>query len=160
MVELNLIDVVIISSIFIPCLVVGSVIYLKKTKVNRSISKSNDNSILNHYNVLLNINEDQQSLIKSITQKTKMLQKKIMELEGYEEEKEEEKPIDITALLPFVEKIGIPKEQLELILQSDEAQKFLKKNKSMITNVLPLLTTFAKNKQNAQSQTTLSKDTA
>jgi len=159
-VELSLIDVVITLSIALPMLIVGLVIYLSKTKVNRRISKSNDSSILNHYNVLLNINEDQQGLIKSITQKTKMLQKKIMELEGYEEEEEKEKPIDINSLLPLVSKIGIPKEQLELILQSDEAQKFLKKNKSLITNVLPLLSTFAKNRQNTEPETTLSKDTA
>jgi len=160
MVELSLIDVALIISFTIPSLVVGSVFYLRKTKVNRTISKSNDSSILNHYNVLMNINEDQQVVIKSITQKTKMLQRKIMELEGYEEDIEKEKPIDISSILPLVSKMGIGEQQLKLILESDEAQKFLKKNKSMITNVLPLLATFAKNKQNTQSESTLPQNTA
>jgi len=160
MVELSLIDVVIFSAILIPMLIVGSVFYLKKTKVNRTISKSNDNSILNHYNVLMNINEDQQMVIKSVTQKTKMLQKKIMELEGYEDEKESEKPLDISSILPLVSKFGISEQQLNLILQSDDAQKFLKKNKSVITNVLPLLANFAKNKQGTESQSTLPENTA
>jgi len=147
MVELSLIDVAIILAFVAPLSMLGSVIYLKRTKVNRSISKSNDSSILNHYNVLMNINEDQQVLIKSITQKTKMLQKKIMELEGYEEDAEKEKPIDVSAIFPLISRLGIPKEQLEMILQSEDAQKFLKKNKSVITNVLPLLAGFAKGKQ-------------
>jgi len=159
-VELSLIDVALIISFTIPSLVLGLVFYLRKTKVNRSISKQNDNSILNHYNVLMNINEDQQAVIKSVTMKTRMLQKKIMELEGYEEQEEKEKPIDLTSLMPIIEKIGIPKEQLELILQSDEAQKFLKKNKSMITNVLPLLAQFTKNKQGSQSQGSLPTNSA
>jgi len=160
MVELNLNDVAIILALTVPLLVLGSVIYLKKTKVNRSISKSNDNSILNHYNVLMNINEDQQVLIKSITQKTKMLQRKIMELEGYEEDNEKEKPIDISAIVPLISKMGIPESQLNMILQSDEAQKFLKKNKSMITNVLPLLAGFTKNKSNTVSSSTLPENQA
>jgi len=159
-VELSLLDVVIALSVSLPIMIVGLVIYLKKTKVNRSISKSNDSSILNHYNVLMNINEDQQAVIKSITQKAKMLQKKIMELEGYEDEKEEEKPLDVSQILPLVSKFGISEQQLALILQSEEAQKFLKKNKSMITNVLPLLATFTKNRQVSQSDSTLPQNTA
>jgi len=160
MVELSLIDVALIISFTIPSLVIGSVFYLRKTKVNRSISKSNDSSILNHYNVLMNINEDQQAVIKSVTQKAKMLQKKIMELEGFEEDNEKEKPIDVSSILPLVSKLGISEQQLGLILQSDEAQKFLKKNKSMITNVLPLLIQFAKNKSVSQSESTLPQNTA
>jgi len=145
MVELSLLDVALYISIFIPCLVVGSIIYLKKTKVNRSISKSNDNSILSHYNVLMNINEDQQAVIKSVTMKTRMLQKKIQELEGYEDE-EKEPEINIQGLLPLGKMLGIGEAQLQLILQSDDAKKFIKKNSTLINNVLPLLSTLTKNK--------------
>ncbi len=160
MVELSLFDVVIALSVALPIVLIGSAIYLRKTKVNRSISKQNDNSILNHYNVLMNINEDQQAVIKSVTMKTRMLQKKILELEGYSDKEEEEKPMDLTALMPLIEKIGIPKGQLELILQSEDAQKFLKKNKKVLSSVLPLLSTLTQNKQGAVNESSLPQNTA
>ena len=159
MVELGLIDVAIIFTSILTLVVIGSVIYLKKTKLNRTISKSNEGSILNHYNVLMNINEDQQVVIKSVTQKAKMLQRKIAELEGYEEE-EKEPEINIQSLLPLGKMLGIGEAQLQMILQSDDAKKFIKKNSSLITNVLPLLATLTKNRQNTSSQVSIPENQA
>jgi len=131
----------------------GSIFYLKKTKVNRTISKSNEGSILSHYDVLMNINNDQQTVIKSLTQKSKMLQKKIMELEGYEEE-EAETEIDIKPLLPIAAKFGLGESQLQALLQTDQAKKFIKKNPDIIQSVLPLLLG-AQNKQGSSEAATL-----
>ena len=150
LVDLDLIALLALS--VAPLLVLGSLYYLKKTKVNRSISKQNDSSILNHYNVLMNINEDQQAVIKSVTQKSKMLQKKIMELEGYEEEVKEE-TIDLSSVLPLAQKLGIDPTMVNSILQSDDAKKFISKNKGIIQSVLPLL--LAKGRSNTLDTSSL-----
>jgi len=142
-VDLDLITLIALS--VAPILILGSLFYLKKTKVNRTISKSNEVAILGHYNVLMNINEDQKAAMNSQRMKITMLQKKVTELEGYEEP-EEEKPIDISSILPIAQKLGIDPAMVNTILQSDDAKKFLSKNKGIIQSVLPLL--LAKNKQN------------
>jgi len=142
-VDLDLITLIALS--VAPILVLGSLYYLKKTKVNRTISKSNEVAILGHYNVLMNINEDQKAAMNSQRMKITMLQKKVTELEGYEEETKEE-TIDISSILPLAQKLGIDPTMVNTILQSDDAKKFLTKNKGVIQSVLPLL--LAKNKQN------------
>jgi len=152
--------VLIVALLITPISIIGSIYYLKKTKVNRTISKSNEGSILSHYDVLMNINEDQQTVIKSVTQKSKMLQKKIQELEGYEPEEEKEPEIDLTAILPLAAKLGIPQAQLELILKSDDAKKFIKKNLGTIQSVLPLLAGFTKDRSNTANEATLPTNSA
>jgi len=160
MVVIDLDPLLILIPMFVIISILGSIYYLRKTKVNRSISKSNDNSVLQHYNVLMNINEDQQAVIKSVTQKSKMLQKKITELEGFEPEEEKEPELDLRALLPIAAKLGIPQAQLELILQSEDAKKFIKKNLGTIQSVLPLIAQFAGDRSKSGQETTLPTNSA
>jgi len=143
LVDLDLITLIALS--VAPILILGSIFYLKKTKVNRTISKSNEVAILGHYNVLMNINEDQKAAMNSQRMKITMLQKKVTELEGYEEETKEE-TIDLSSILPIAQKLGIDPTMVNSILQSEDAKKFINKNKGVIQSVLPLL--LAKNKQN------------
>jgi len=149
-VDLDLITLLALS--VAPILVLGSLYYLKKTKVNRTISKSNEVAILGHYNVLMNINEDQKAAMNSQRMKITMLQKKVTELEGYEEE-EEEKTIDVSSIIPIAQKLGIDPAMVNTILQSDDAKKFLSKNKGIIQSVLPLL--LAKNRSNTITDATV-----
>jgi len=143
LVDLDLITLIALS--VAPILVLGSLIYLKKTKVNRTISKSNEVAILGHYNVLMNINEDQKAAMNSQRMKITMLQKKVTELEGYDVEEKEES-IDLSSILPIAQKLGIDPTMVNSILQSDDAKKFISKNKGVIQSVLPLL--LAKNRSN------------
>jgi len=159
MVVIDLDLVLIVALLIAPISIIGSIYYLKKTKVNRTVSSSNNTAILDHYNVLMNINEDQKTTMNSQRMKITMLQKKVTELEGYEPE-EEEKPIDLTQILPIAAKMGIPKAQLDLILQSEQAKKFIKKNMSTIQSVLPLLANFTANKQTGPSESTVSPSSA
>jgi len=159
MVVIDLDPVLILIPMLIIISILGSIFYLKRTKVNRTVSSSNNTAILDHYNVLMNINEDQKTNMNSQRMKITMLQKKVTELEGYEPE-EEEKPIDLTQILPLAAKMGIKKEQLDLILQSDQAKKFIKKNMSTIQSVLPLLANFTANKSNTPSESTVSPSSA
>jgi len=149
-VDLDLITLLALS--VAPILVLGSLYYLKKTKVNRTISKSNEVAILGHYNVLMNINEDQKAAMNSQRMKITMLQKKVTELEGYEEEEEKDN-IDLSSILPIAQKLGIDPTMVNSILQSDDAKKFISKNKGVIQSVLPLL--LAKNKQGSVTETTV-----
>jgi len=144
-VDLDLIALLALS--VAPVLVLGSLFYLKKTKVNRTISKSNEVAILGHYNVLMNINEDQKAAMNSQRMKITMLQKKVTELEGYDVEEKEEN-IDLSSILPIAQKLGIDPTMVNSILQSDDAKKFISKNKGVIQSVLPLL--LAKNRSNTQ----------
>jgi len=150
LVDLDLIALLALS--VAPLLVLGSIFYLKKTKVNRTISKSNEVAILGHYNVLMNINEDQKAAMNSQRMKITMLQKKVTELEGYEEEEEKES-IDLSSILPIAQKLGIDPTMVNTILQSDDAKKFISKNKGVIQSVLPLL--LAKNKSNTLDTATV-----
>jgi len=159
MVVIDLDPVLVLIPMFVIISILGSIIYLKKTKVNRTVSSSNNTAILDHYNVLMNINEDQKTTMNSQRMKITMLQKKVTELEGYEPE-EEEKPIDLTALLPIAAKLGISQQQLGLIMQSDDAKKFIKKNMGTIQSVLPLLAGITSNKSEGATDSTVSPSSA
>jgi len=137
----------------------GSIIYLKKSKVNRTISKGNEESILSHYNVLMQINEDQKTAINSQRMKITMLVKKIKEMEGFEEEEEPEL-IDVKSIMPFAQKLGISEPQLNAILQSDDAKKFLKKNKGLLESVLPLLSGVTQNQSRTTNPASIPEDFA
>jgi len=155
LVDLDLITLLALS--VAPILVLGSLIYLKKTKVKRTISNSNETAILGHYNVLMNINEDQKAAMNSQRMKITMLQKKVTELEGYDVEEKEEN-IDISSILPIAQKLGIDPTMVNSILQSDEAKKFLTKNKGLLQSVLPLLA--AKNRSNSEFESSVPTNTA
>jgi len=153
-------DLVIVPTLIIAILsCLGAIIYLKKSKVNRTISKGNEESILSHYNVLMQINEDQKTAINSQRMKITMLVKKIKEMEGFEEE-EEPDLIDVKSIMPFAQKLGISEPQLNAILQSDDAKKFLKKNKGLLQSVLPLLSGVTQNQQNPNDLPSIPQDTA
>jgi len=137
---------------FTSIVVLGVLFILKKTSLKGTISKKNDGAILDHYNVLMNINEDQKTTLNSQRMKITMYQKKIKELEGYEDEEPKEPEISIENLAPIAVKLGITQPQLALILQSDEAKKFIKKNANLINNVLPLLASTSKGGSNAPPQ--------
>jgi len=159
MVEIGLNELIFLGVALTPFIALGSYLLLKKTKLKRTISNSNEAAILDHYNVLMNINSDQKSTLNSQRMKITMLQKKQRELEGFEEE---EKPvaIDIKALLPIAQRFGIAEPQLQMLLQSEKAQKFLKKNADIIEGVLPLLAQFAGSQKGSNELLPIPSDTA
>jgi len=116
----------------------ASIFALKKTKLKRTIASKNEGAIIDHYNVLMNINEDQKSTLNSYRMKITMLQKKVNEMSGFEEEEEDNNQLELM-IKPLAKQFNIPEEQIGLLLESDTAKKFIKKNKGMIESVLPLL---------------------
>lgn len=121
-----------------------STFLINKFKANSSKKKmkvNNEEAIMGHYQTLLTINEDQKNTIQSIRQKLSMAQKKIAELEGYTPEEEEEPSIDIESLKPIATKLGINDLQLQQIVNSKEAKKFLSKkdNQQLISLALPFI---------------------
>jgi len=158
---LELIEIILlVFAISIPSLLASIILY-NKTKLKRTLSKSNEGAIIDHYNVLMNINEDQKHTLNSQRMKITMLQKKMNELEGYEVEEEGDNAIELM-IEPLAKQFNIPKEQLGLLLESDMAKKFIKKNKGMIESVLPLLAKnlAARNKQGANEQSAISETSA
>jgi len=132
-----------------------------KTKLKRTISHKNEGAIIDHYNVLMNINEDQKSTLNSYRMKITMLQKKVNEMSGFEEEEADDNAIELM-IKPLAKQFNIPEEQIGLLLESDTAKKFIKKNKGMIESVLPLLikNLAARNQQKSTEQGSLPETSA
>jgi len=158
---LELIEIILlVFAISIPSLLAS--IYLhNKTKLKRTLSKSNEGAVLDHYNVLMNINEDQKHTLNSQRMKITMLQKKVNEMSGFEEEDQQEDQI-LSMVKPIAAAAGLPEEQIAALLQTDMAKSFMKKNKGMIENVLPLLlkNLAARNKQGANEPSSVPETTA
>jgi len=154
-------QIILMLAVSIPLTVLASYFVLKKTQLKRTLSKSNEGAIIDHYNVLMNINEDQKHTLNSQRMKITMLQKKMNELEGYEEEETQDQAIELM-IKPIADQFKIPPEQIALLLESDMAKKFIKKNKGMIESVLPLLAKnlAARNKQGANEQGSVPETTA
>lgn len=127
---LDLEHYLLIGFISIALIILGSAFYLKRTKASRTLAKGNTTAILDHYNVLQTINEDQKITISSQRQKVAMLQKKVNELEGYEEE-DKAPELNITQLKPIATALGINDQQLEGILNDPKAKKWLNKGENM-----------------------------
>jgi len=152
--------ILLIVALSIPTVLLSIFIY-NKTKLKRTIAHKNEGAIIDHYNVLMNINEDQKSTLNSYRMKITMLQKKVNEMSGFEEEEESDSQLE-SMIEPLAKQFNIPKEQIGLLLESDMAKKFIKKNKGMIESVLPLLikNLAARNKQGASEQSTLPETSA
>jgi len=129
--------ILLIVALSIPTVLLSIFIH-NKTKLKRTISKSNEGAIIDHYNVLMNINEDQKTTLNSQRMKITMLQKKVNEMEGYEVEETQDQALELM-IKPLAKQFNIPEEQIGALLESDMAKKFLKKNKGMVESVLPLL---------------------
>jgi len=129
--------ILLIVALSIPTVLLSIFIY-NKTKLKRTISHKNEGAIIDHYNVLMNINEDQKTTLNSYRMKITMLQKKVNEMSGFEEEEEQDNQLELM-IKPLAKQFNIPEEQIGLLLESDTAKKFIKKNKGMIESVLPLL---------------------
>ena len=127
--ELDLL-ILLVFAISIPT-VLTSIFLYNKTKLKRTISHKNEGAIIDHYNVLMNINEDQKSTLNSYRMKITMLQKKVNEMSGFEEEEEQDNQLELM-IKPLAKQFNIPEEQIGLLLESDTAKKFIKKNKGMI----------------------------
>lgn len=108
--------------------ILGSAIYLKKTKASRTINKGNEVAILDHYNVLQTINEDQKLTIASHRMKVHMLEKKLLNIEGGEEQAPQ---LDISQLKPIATALGISDAQIETILSDPKAKKWLNNSENL-----------------------------
>jgi len=152
--------ILLMAALIIPS-VLASIFLYNKTKLKRTISHKNEGAIIDHYNVLMNINEDQKSTLNSYRMKITMLQKKVNEMSGFEEEEESDNQLELM-IKPLAKQFNIPEEQIGLLLESDTAKKFIKKNKGMIESVLPLLikNLAARNKQGTTEQGSLPETTA
>jgi len=152
--------ILLIVALSIPAVLLSIFIH-NKTKLKRTISHKNEGAIIDHYNVLMNINEDQKTTLNSYRMKITMLQKKVNQMSGFEEEEEEDNALELM-IKPLAKQFNIPEEQIGLLLESDIAKKFIKKNKGMISSVLPLLVKnlAARNQQGANEQSSLSETTA
>jgi len=158
---LELIEIILlVFAISIPSLLASIFIY-NKTKLKRTISHKNEGAIIDHYNVLMNINEDQKTTLNSYRMKITMLQKKVNEMSGFEEEETQDNQLELM-IKPLAKQFNIPEEQIGMLLESDTAKKFIKKNKGMIESVLPLLikNLAARNQQGANEQGSVPETTA
>jgi len=158
---LELIEILLlVFAISIPSLL-ASIIIHNKTKLKRTVSKSNEGAVLDHYNVLMNINEDQKHTLNSQRMKITMLQKKVNEMSGFEEEDEQDDQI-LSIIKPMAQQVGLKEEQIALLLENDTVKKFIKKNKGMVESVLPLLlkNIAARNQQGANEQGSVPETTA
>jgi len=153
-------SILLIVALSIPAVLLSIYTY-KRTSLKRTISHKNEGAIIDHYNVLMNINEDQKTTLNSYRMKITMLQKKVNEMAGFEEEDSHDAAIE-TMIEPIAKQFNIPPEQIGLLLESDMAKKFIKKNKGMIEHVLPLLikNLAARNKQGANEQGSIPETTA
>lgn len=131
------------ASLTILGIVISKISKIRGIKPKKQMENQNEQAILDHYKTLLLINSDQKETIRSIRQKQAQAEKKIAELEGYDQSEpaEQQITIDPSLLRPLAQKFGINDLQLAGIMQSEEAQKFLKdkKNQRLIRYVLPLL---------------------
>lgn len=127
---LDLEQLIILVSASIIIAVLGSAIYLRKTGPKRRMASGNQQAVLDHYNVLMTINEDQKAVILSCKGKIQQLMRKVSELEGFEEE-EQAPQINITQLKPIATALGINDAQLEGILNDPKAKKWLNKGENL-----------------------------
>ncbi len=142
--ELSLFELIAVASI--PSIGLASIFAIAKYKVNstsRSMKKGNQDAILEHYQTLQTINEDQKVTINQMRGKITQFVKKINELDGMGEPQEDQihnlMPPELLA--PLAQKLNMTSESLTGILESPQAKKFLgsKDNQELIKIVLPLL---------------------
>ncbi len=132
-------------------LIIGSVISIKiivsrnkPKKAVRDLSNMNDKAILDHYKVLMTINEDQKVTIRSI-------RGKLSRLEALEDQ-EEETIVDpqelIKSAMPMIQaaakKYNISPEKLQAMMNSPQVQEWISnpKNLKKLNEYLPLLGAF------------------
>lgn len=142
--ELSLIEILAIASI--PTLGLASIFIIAKFKLNkpaRTMKSQNQDAILDHYQTLITINEDQKTTINQIRGKLTRAIEKIGQLDGTMEDTEDQTKSIITPELisPIAKKLNMSPENLIGLLDSPQAKKFLgsKDNQELIKIVLPLL---------------------
>jgi len=149
-------------------IIAGSIIITKilaskgqPKKAARDLSNMNDKAILDHYRVLMTINEDQKATIRSI-------RGKLSRLEALEEEEEEEiNPQEtIKQAMPLIQqaaaKFGLSPEKLQVLLSNPQVQEWISnpKNLKKLTEYAPILQAMGSGNQAAQSGGALPENSA
>lgn len=151
---MDLEQLILITVVLITSMVLGSIIYLKLSKGTRAMKRGNSEAILSHYNVLLTINEDQKVVIQSLKGKLNQQNRKITDLEGFEQE-EPTPQLNVTQFRPIAAALGINEQQLGGILEDPKVKKWLSKgeNLQLLQIALPFLQSkLTQNQQGALDQ--------
>lgn len=140
-------DLIAIVSIIAVCAVVTAKILVSRggvKKAPKGMTKGNEIAVMDHYNTLLAVNEDQKSLIKQFRGKIARME----QLEPDEDENEADPQEIIKSAMPMIQaaakKYHIPPDKLQAMLNSPQVQEWISnpKNLKKLNEYLPLLATF------------------
>lgn len=154
----------IIVSLIAGSIIITRIIVTKNNpkKAIRDLSNMNDKAILDHYKVLMTINEDQKGTIRSI-------RGKLTRLEALEDQEDEE-AIDpqelIKQSMPMIQaaakQFGMPPEKLQALLSNPQVQEWISnpKNLKKLQEYAPILQALGSSNQEAQSGASVPQDYA
>jgi len=150
-------------------LIVGSIIITKilaskgqPKKAARDLSNMNDKAILDHYRVLMTINEDQKATIRSIRGKLSRLEA----LEDQEDEEGIDSQEAIKQAMPMIQqaaaKFGLSPDKLQALLNNPQVQEWISnpKNLKKLSEYAPILQAMGSGGQTPQAGGALPENSA
>lgn len=154
----------IIVSLIAGSIIITRIIVTKNSpkKAVRDLSNMNDKAILDHYKVLMTINDDQKTTIRSIRGKLSRLEA----LEDQEDEEEVDPQELIKQSMPMIQaaakQFGLAPEKLQVLLSNPQVQEWISnpKNLKKLKEYAPILQAMGSNNQTAQSGASVPSDYA